>query len=100
MKTLAEIASRHKEPARFASEVAQAFELHGGILVVMGELKRLQEEVKTMELAKDREEADSKLSEAAITSMKGLIGHKIGEKEVRLLFIKDEDVLGVLRNKK
>ena len=26
-------------------------------------------------------------------------GAKIGEKEVRLLFIKDEDVLGVIRNK-
>lgn len=65
MKTLAEIASHHREPAKFASEVAQAFELHGGFLGMMGELKRLQEEVKTIELTRNREQADSKLSKAA-----------------------------------
>ncbi len=85
MSALAKIASHYKEPAKFASEVAQAYQEYGQLLGLMGKLHGLQEEMMIMELSKQREEEKSKLSRAAIASMLELKNHGIKENEIVLI---------------
>lgn len=84
MSALAKIASHYKEPAKFASEVAQAYQEYGQLLGLMGKLHGLQEEMAIMELSRQREEEKSKLSRAAIASMLELKNKGIKENEIVL----------------